>query len=341
MLLFVNMRVTFSFVCSRIDRTTQSPHQSERLLTSSSFPYRTSSSVPFPSSQLKAMLGRSTSQSSSSSTTTTSSTSSENNMLQVLKLISASFLMALLFISWEDLSMYHPMRQNLESYHWGLSTVRGMAFGQAQRERLDDLVEPQISQTIPSYNEVLLLHRTERIPRWQSDITEQDVKDACSTIQKSILYLQECKALAKDYDWEGLKDAVRHPLLHEQLEQACGVLKNADSFLSIDERKEIGFEWASCAWRHCGALADAQEALDQLDHLVGILEPFECLFCLDIVERSLYDILAVTKPYQDSSIVTPVYKPLQRMSDIGDNGIDQFDSEYLEALDFIKRTSAD
>ena len=140
------------------------------------------------------------------------------------------------------------------------------------------------------------------------------------------------------------------------------ILKNAESYLSVDARNEIGFEWASCSWRHCGALADAQEALDQLDHLVGgqvgdsvasILEPFECLFVLDIVERSLYDILAVIPASllqqqqgeegggadDPSAIVIPAYEPLQRMSDLGDDGIDQYDSEYLEALEFIKRTS--
>jgi hypothetical protein len=69
----------------------------------------------------------------------------------------------------------------------------------------------------------------------------------------------------------------------------------------------------SCAWRHCGALADAQEALDQLDHAIGMLEPFECLYCLDVVERSLRDILAVTKDYRDHSISIPDYQPLQRM----------------------------
>jgi hypothetical protein len=38
----------------------------------------------------------------------------------------------------------------------------------------------------------------------------------------------------------------------------------------------------SCAWRHCGAQADAQEALDELDQLLGVLEPFECIFVLDV-----------------------------------------------------------
>ena len=65
----------------------------------------------------------------------------------------------------------------------------------------------------------------------------------------------------------------------------------------------------SCAWRHCAAFADAQEALDELDSLIGVFEPFECLFCLDIVERSFRDILAVTREFQDSKISIPNYGP--------------------------------
>jgi hypothetical protein len=268
------------------------------------------------------------------------SSKKNSELLQIVQLISASFVMAMLLVSWEDISMTHPMRQQQqqESYHWGSSTVRGMAFGQAQRLQLSDR-EPQSSQSILSYNEIMLKHRMEPIPKWQSlSLTDQDVQDSVSTVQKSLLKLNECKSLAKDYDWDGLSIAVRHPLLHEELVQACTMLKSADKFLSSDARDEVGFQWASCAWRHCGALADAQEAIEELDHLIGILEPFECLFCLDVVERSLYDILAVTKPYQDSSIEIPVYQPLHRMSDVGEDGIDQFEAEYLEALEFLKHS---
>lgn len=69
----------------------------------------------------------------------------------------------------------------------------------------------------------------------------------------------------------------------------------------------------SCAWRHCGAFADAQEALDELESLVGVFEPFECLFCLDVVERSFRDMLAVTKDFQDPNIVMREYESLKRM----------------------------
>lgn len=269
----------------------------------------------------------------------------ESPFLGLVQLILVSFVSAILLISWEEVSMYHPMRQlphhqqtvtETYSYHWGDSTVRGMAFGKAQRIRLEDS-EPQDSQSIPSYNEIMLEHRIERIPSWNEAMSEDLVKESVVTIQKTVVYLQHCKQLAMDYDWDGLTVSIRQPILHQELEQACNNLKHADGYLSLEARNEIGFEWASCAWRHCGALADMQEAIDELDHLIGILEPFECLFCIDIVERSLYDILAVTQKYQDPSVPVPEYQQLQRKSDVGEDGVDQFDTEYLEALEFLKK----
>ena len=55
---------------------------------------------------------------------------------------------------------------------------------------------------------------------------------------------------------------------------------------------------------HCGALADAQEAMDELDALAGVLEPFEAIFCLDIVERSIRDVL-IEAPW--TTIPVPVH----------------------------------
>ena len=97
------------------------------------------------------------------------------------------------------------------------------------------------------------------------------------------------KALATNYEWDTLKEHIRNPTYFGQnLEQACYILKlSPDVYLSKDARDEVGFSWGSCAWRHCGALADAQEAIDQLDHQVGMLEPHECLFCLGTY-KSIY-----------------------------------------------------
>jgi hypothetical protein len=38
---------------------------------------------------------------------------------------------------------------------------------------------------------------------------------------------------------------------------------------------QLDFDWRSCEWTYCGASADAQEALDALDHLLGAHEPFD------------------------------------------------------------------
>jgi hypothetical protein len=164
----------------------------------------------------------------------------------------------------------------------------------------------------------MLQHRTERIPIWklsEEAVTLDMVQDATRTIQLSLLHLQTCQELTNNYEWDKLRIALQDPVLHAQLEQACSILKRApDKFLGPEARNDvIGFDWGSCAWRHCGALADAQEALDEIDHLIGVLEPFEALFCLDIVERSFRDMLAVTEKYQDASIHIAPYKPLERM----------------------------
>ena len=133
------------------------------------------------------------------------------------------------------------------------------------------------------------------------------------TCSDALQYLDTCKQQANDYDWDLLTESIRNPILHSEMEDACNLLKRANEFLSVEARDEVGFDWGSCAWRHCGAFADAQEALDELDSLIGVFEPFECLFCLDVVERSFRDILAVTQQYQDPSVPVREYEPLKRM----------------------------
>lgn len=88
----------------------------------------------------------------------------------------------------------------------------------------------------------------------------------------------------------------------------------------------------SCAWRHCGAQADAQEALAELYNLVGVLEPFECLFCLDIIERSLHDILAVSNV--DAATIIPVYTPYEARGQ--EDGESALDIDFLKALKSLR-----
>jgi hypothetical protein len=174
-------------------------------------------------------------------------------MLETFKLVGLSFLISLLLISWEDVSMTHPMRQQSTTSHHllGSSTVRGLGFGlrERQSQQLDD-IEPQVLRELPSYNEVMLQHRTERIPLWDYDnksggepITKRDVQLAVQTTQRALIFLLQAKNLATNYEWDDLTTHVRSPLLHDQLEHACTTLKRANVFLSPEARDEIGFDW--------------------------------------------------------------------------------------------------
>jgi hypothetical protein len=56
--------------------------------------------------------------------------------------------------------------------------------------------------------------------------------------------------------------------------------------------------------------------VDELDSLLGVLQPYEALFCLDVLERSVRDMLT-TVPWQQADAADvqfwkelPVYQPL-------------------------------
>ncbi len=176
----------------------------------------------------------------------------------------------------------------------------------------------------PSYNEIMLQHRLERVPRWnelgnkqsttststQNNMTptKEQLKQAVLQLHHSLEEIEKLKAMAEDYMWEEMKDhlsptpntlAIRtksdYPL-PLALEYSMDILKSIASYyssssidhstmskryLNMDELPNlIGFDWGSCAWRHCGAKADAQEAIAELYSNVGMLEPFECQFIL-------------------------------------------------------------
>lgn len=279
--------------------------------------------------------------------------------------IVASLAVSLLVISWEDMSLSHPMRSevvlartNSATLPWGHSTVRGMAFGKEERLALTskdandyNKLESSDFRDLPSYNEVMLQHRAERVPLWHhqvdaqggSDIARSDVEKSVWNIQRAVLKLQECKILVQDYEWDKVDSILNHGDFRATLDASCYLLQQADDFVSLEARQVVGFDWGSCAWRHCGALADTQEALDEIEHLLGVLEPFECMFCLDIVERSLRDILAVTADFQSPEIQSqiPAYQPLQRMSDVNQDNLDGFDMDFIKTLDVVKNLQAD
>ena len=221
-------------------------------------------------------------------------------------------------------------------------------------------------RNIKSYNEIMKYHRDYRVQRWKDDdkqigsvmsLTTNDATDdatdddkikimniqtAVRTIYEVIEQLQVLKTLSSNYDWDAVNKILQSDLLKRDFEVSCNVLRSSVGYLDYDARQEIGFDWGSCAWRHCGAQADAQEALAELYNSIGLFEPFECLFTIDIVERSLRDILNVVpmkyhlredvtrlKPYEP-------YKTQQELNDDDDSGIDSSERDFLKVLSGLR-----
>ena len=127
--------------------------------------------------------------------------------------------------------------------------------------------------------------------------------------------------------------------MHRALEYSLDVLKSS-SAKSEELPETIGFDWGSCAWRHCGAKADAQEAIAELYSSVGMLEPFECRFIIDIVERSIRDVLAVVpddiKPTQNGiAVQVKAYEPYIPRAGDDEEGLG-IDYEYAQALSELR-----
>ena len=252
-----------------------------------------------------------------------------------------SFLSALLILSWEDYACSYilPSRTRtslVNKQYWGASTIHGMGFGLSERQRL---VTKDEMDLLPSYNELMLQHRQERVKRWK-DNSSLASADAIHTLCECLRAVWKMKNMANDYQWDNLRHAIRdQPLV--DLEMAASRLR------TLDPDNVIGFDWGSCAWRHCGALADATEALDELDAMLGVLEPYEAVFCLDVVERSLRDML-LTVPWEQADARDadfwkriPNYVP-HRVYEVNENvevldAVDlKIDDDYMAALQQLR-----
>lgn len=245
----------------------------------------------------------------------------------------------------------------------------------------------------PSYNEIMLQHRLERVPRWNdlkngeqdvllssqtgtrsskgiSSNTKRNVVTSKEQLQQAVIQLyhsldelDELKLMADDYMWEEMKYRLNPTASAESesgyslpiaLEYSMDILKSMPSYYAAapddsnsnqinspnknirDIPELIGFDWGSCAWRHCGAKADAQEAIAELQSSVGMLEPFECRFIIDIVERSIRDVLVVLpddlKPSQNGvPMQVKPYKAYVPQAGDGNEGLG-IDFEYVQAL---------
>ena len=166
---------------------------------------------------------------------------------------------------------------------WGRSTHR---LGRGYLDRIHEEQEEGATRNIPSYNEILQRHFQERIPRWRSipfNVDENQLATSCDTIVNALELVLDLKALASDYQWEKMRVILRDPRLTYKFEEACSTLLLTKGLVDNDGKSLIGFDWGSCAWRHCGAQADAQEALSELYNGLGLFEPFESLFVIDVI----------------------------------------------------------
>ena len=199
---------------------------------------------------------------------------------------------------------------------------------------------------------------------------KEELQEAVLQLYNSLDELDKLKTMSDDYMWDEVKDMLR-PLSRgsgnvntlRQTFESLDVLKTAPLYYksiannnnqfqhktlgglnNVDQLPElIGFDWGSCAWRHCGAKADAQEALAELYTSVGMLEPFECRFIIDIIERSIRDVLLVVpdelRPLSSDGTVLELksYEPYVSQAELaGEDESMGIDVEYVNALNSLR-----
>ena len=260
--------------------------------------------------------------------------------------VSCCLLFSCAFITWEDHAgtylwpnRHRTMLWSQNNMPWGSTTVRGLGFGASERETLDKL-SGETSTTLLSYNELMLAHRNQNVQMWRQPASPSDFKTSIHTVVASLQQVWSIQDDISTYEWEDLRSELRSPPLSQLPEASATLRKMHDAAL----RDTVGFDWGSCAWRHCGALADTQESLDEIDYLLGVLEPFEITFCLDIVERSLRDILATIPWYLASDtdrqfyLTIPDYvsKVARHAESLSEGALSQVDGNYLQILQELR-----
>ena len=119
--------------------------------------------------------------------------------------------------------------------------------------------------------------------------SEYETRQAIRQLSLVLRHLDAIDAAADAYDLDLLTTLLRSPLIKMTLPRSLEALRLSP--LLPDSRHDIiGHAWGSCAWRHCGARADAEEALAEIR--VGLLEPEEVRFCTGIARRAVEEVLA-------------------------------------------------
>jgi hypothetical protein len=175
---------------------------------------------------------------------------------QVAGLVLWCLAVACLYITWEDVAATHtwPSRHRtlltLQESEWGMSTVHGMGFGRPEREFLlqlsssssepllngettemdassivedEDRLATRFMNRLPSYNEVLLRHRTETVVQWQTVPTTQDLSEAIHVVVGAVARLPTLADLARDYQWSQLRAQLQSPLWTTDLSRAASI----------------------------------------------------------------------------------------------------------------------
>ena len=265
-----------------------------------------------------------------------------------------SLLFSIILISWEDITCKYVLpnrhRTSISLYQkpsaWGMSTIHGMGFNSEERHILINAASEEQNFEMdpflnaPSYNEVMFIHRTITLPQWKRIPTSPMISNAIHTVIESLQQLDTLREMANDYQWENVRCHLNTEPISD-LSAQSSILRQASSEMN----EVVGFDWGSCAWRHCGAISDIQEAIDEMDQLLGVLEPHEIMFCIDIVERSLRDILSVVpwQQYASEKDITfynnlPSYaSAVSRIENDDDDAVlSRIDSEYFKALQELR-----
>ena len=118
-----------------------------------------------------------------------------------------------------------------------------------------------------------------------------DTSDAFGTVVRFRNAIDEAYPLAEARQWQALGTKLPASLVTD-FEQAATVLASSAA-LSEEWRSAIGWQWGACGWRHCGAQADATQAMSKLRANCEMLVPIEAIFYLDVAKRATDEVIAI------------------------------------------------